>query len=104
MARHGGAFDIVDLRTLFPFDEAAISAAVRETNRVVVVTEEGDHTSFGRHLHSWIFEHHFEDLDLPAAFISAKGVPAVPYNGPEEKAFYPTAKDVEAVLTRFATA
>ena len=102
--QHGGAFDIVDLRTLFPFDEATISAAISETNRVVVVTEEGDHTSFGRHIHSWIVEHHFEDLDMPAAFISAKGVPAAPYFGAEEEAFYPTAKDIEAVLTRFATA
>lgn len=103
-ARHGSAFDIVDLRTLFPFDEATISAAIQEANRVVVVTEEGDHTNFGRHIHSWIVEHHFEDLDQPAAFIRAKGVPAAPYFGAEEEVFYPTAKDVEAVLERFATA
>jgi 2-oxoisovalerate dehydrogenase E1 component len=102
--QHGGAFDIIDLRTLFPFDEATISAAVSEANRVVVVTEEGDHTNFGRHIHSWIVERHFEELDLPAAFICAKGVPAAPYFGAEEEVFYPTAKDVEAVLTRFATA
>jgi len=103
-ARHGSAFDIVDLRTLFPFDEATISAAVQEANRVVVVTEEGDHTNFGRHIHSWIVERHFEDLDMPAAFVSAKCVPAAPYFGAEEEAFYPTAKDIEAVLERFATA
>ena len=103
-AQHGAAFDIVDLRTLFPFDEAAISAAVSAANRVVVVTEEGDHTSFGRHIHSWIVQHHFEELDMPAAFICAKGVPSAPYFGAEEEAFYPTAKDIEAVLARFATA
>ncbi len=103
-ARHGSTFDIIDLRTLFPFDEATISAAVQEANRVVVVTEEGDHTNFGRHIHSWIVERHFEDLDMPAAFISAKCAPAAPYFGAEEEAFYPTAKDVQAVLERFATA
>ena len=104
VAQHGGAFDIIDLRTLFPFDEATVSAAISEANRVVVVTEEGDHTSFGRHIHSWIMQNHFEDLDMPAPFICAKGVPAAPYFSAEEAAYYPTSKDVEAVLTRFATA
>lgn len=104
VAQHGGAFDIVDLRTLMPFDEETISAAVREANRVVVVTEEPDYTTFGRHVHSWILQHHFDDMDLPAAFICGKGnIPSVPYNGPEEMAFYPTSKDIEEVLIRFAT-
>lgn len=103
-AQSGGAFEIVDLRTLYPFDEEAISTSIRSSNRVVVVTEEGDHTSFGRHVHSWIMERHFEDMDMPAAFISSKAVPSVPYNAFEEEAFYPTSKDIEAVLKRFATA
>src|SRR5205823_5592241 len=34
------AIEIVDLRTLTPFDEEAVAAAVREANRVMVVTEE----------------------------------------------------------------
>jgi 2-oxoisovalerate dehydrogenase E1 component len=105
VAQYGGAFDIVDLRTLVPFDEETISAAVKEANRVVVVTEEPDYTSFGRHVHSWILQHHFYEMDLPAAFISGKGnVPSVPYNSPEEMAFYATSKDIEQVLIEFATA
>jgi 2-oxoisovalerate dehydrogenase E1 component len=103
-ARHGSTFEIIDLRTLFPFDEATISAAIQEANRVVVVTEEGDHTNFGRHIHSWIAQHHFEDLDQPVAYIGAQCIPAAPYFGAEETAFYPTSKDIEAVLERFATA
>ena len=40
----------------------------------------------------------FRTWDLPAAFISGKGgVPSVPYNPAEEMAFYPTARDIEAV-------
>jgi pyruvate/2-oxoglutarate/acetoin dehydrogenase E1 component len=105
VAQHGGAFEIVDLRTLMPFDEETISAVVREANRVVVVTEEPDYTTFGRHIHSWIVQHHFDDMDLPPAFICGKGnIPSVPYNGPEEMAFYPTSKDIEAALVNFATA
>ncbi|HLI07469.1 MAG TPA: thiamine pyrophosphate-dependent enzyme [Ktedonobacteraceae bacterium] len=91
----GGAIDVVDLRTLIPFDEETIKAAVHEANRVIVVTEEADFTSFGRHIHSWIVQNCFYDLDATPALISAVAAPAAPYNAPEEEAFYPTARDIE---------
>lgn len=91
----GGAIEIVDLRTLAPFDEEAVAAAVREANRVIVVTEEIDLTSYGRHVHSWIVEHCFYDLDGTPAFISAVQAPPAPYNAVEETAFYPTARTIE---------
>ncbi len=98
VARSGGAIEIVDLRSLSPFDEQAVVEAVREANRVIVVTEESDLTSFGRHVHSWIVEHCFYDLDGTPAFISALPAPAAPYNGIEETAFFPTAKTIEAKI------
>jgi len=93
--RDGGAIEVVDLRTLAPFDEEAVAAAVHEANRVIVVTEEYDLTSFGRHLHSWIVQNCFYDLDCTPAFISALPAPAAPYDGPEETAFFPTSKTIE---------
>ncbi len=98
--REGGAIEIVDLRTLMPFDQEAVAAAVAEANRVLVVTEEVDATSFGRHVHSWIVENCFYDLDGTPIFISALPAPAAPYNAPEEIAFYPSAKTIEASITR----
>lgn len=93
--REGGAIEVVDLRTLAPFDEEAVAAAVREANRVIVATEEADLNSFGRHVHSWIVEHCFYDLDGTPAFISAVPAPAAPYNAAEETAFYPSARPIE---------
>ncbi len=93
--REGGAIEVVDLRTLIPFDQETILAAVREANRVIVVTEETDHTSFGRHIHSWIVEHCFYDLDGSPLYISAVAAPPAPYNAPEETAFYPSTKLIE---------
>lgn len=94
--RQGGAIEIVDLRTLAPFDEEAIKDAVHEANRVMVVTEEDDLTSFGRHLHSWVVQNCFYDLDCTPALIAALPAPPAPYNAPEETAFYPTASTIEA--------
>ncbi|WIG61589.1 MAG: alpha-ketoacid dehydrogenase subunit alpha/beta [Ktedonobacterales bacterium] len=98
----GGAVDVIDLRTLMPFDAETIRQSVLETNRAIVVTEEADLTSFGRHIHSWIAQNFFWKLDNAPVYISAIAAPAAPYNGPEETAFYPTADDVVKALEQFA--
>ena len=98
LKRAGGAIEIVDLRTLAPFDEEAIRAAVKEANRVIVVTEETDHTNFGRHIHSWIVQNCFYDLDCTPAFVSAIAAPAAPYNGIEETVFFPSATHIEKTI------
>src|SRR5215471_2963455 len=92
---NNGSIEIVDLRTLAPFDQESVLAAVRDANRVIVVTEESDLTSFGRHIHSWIVQNCFYDLDTTPAFISALAAPAAPYNAPEETAFFPTSQAIE---------
>jgi pyruvate/2-oxoglutarate/acetoin dehydrogenase E1 component len=99
---HGGAVDVIDLRTLMPFDAEAIRASVLETNRAIVVTEEPDLTSFGRYIHSWIAQNCFWKLDNAPVLISSIAAPPAPYNGPEETAFYPTADDVVRALEGFA--
>src|SRR3989440_5747621 len=55
--REGLSIEVVDLRTLMPFDTEAIAASVKAANRVIVVTEESDLTGFGRYIHSWIVQH-----------------------------------------------
>lgn len=89
------AIDVVDIRTLMPFDQEAVREAVQESNRVIVVTEETDHTSFGRYLHSWIVEHCFYELDGTPVLISALAAPPAPYSAAEEIAFYPSASMIE---------
>jgi 2-oxoisovalerate dehydrogenase E1 component len=94
--------ELVDLRTLSPWDDQAVANSVRRTNRAIVVTEEPDLTSFGRHVHSWIAQQLFFDLDNAPVFLSAIAAPPAPYNGPEESAFYPTAADIQRALERLA--
>lgn len=98
----GGAVDVIDLRTLMPFDTEAIRASVKETNRAIVVTEESDLTSFGRHIHSWISENFFWDLDTAPVLVTAIAAPAAPYDAPEETRFYPTADHIYTTLERFS--
>lgn len=99
---HNASVDVIDLRTLMPFDSEAITKSVRETNRAIVVTEEPDFTSFGRHIHSWIAQNFFWDMDNAPVLISSVAAPPAPYDAPEETAFYPSAEDIEKALDRFA--
>lgn len=101
-ANDGAAVDVIDLRTLMPFDEEAIRQSVLATNRAIVVTEEADFTNFGRHIHSWIAQNCFWRLDNAPLLISSVAAPPAPYNAPEETAFYPTADDVVKALEQFA--
>ncbi|MFI5271550.1 MAG: thiamine pyrophosphate-dependent enzyme [Ktedonobacterales bacterium] len=98
----GGAVDLIDLRTLMPFDEEAIRASVLQTNRAIVVSEEPDLTSFGRHIHSWIAQNFFWKLDAEPVYVSAIAAPSAPYNGPEEMCFFPSADNVLAALEHLA--
>lgn len=101
LAEHPGqSVEIVDLRTLMPLDEEAIAAAVREANRVIVVTEEADLAPFARHVHSWITQKLFWELDSTPEVIAALPGPAAPYNAPEELAFYPTSQHIYQAITR----
>lgn len=96
--REGGAVEVVDLRTLIPFDKEAIASAVKAANHVIVVTEEPDVSSFGRLVHSWIVQNCFYDLDSTPAFLSAIAAHAAPYSDAEESAFYPSARTIEAKI------
>jgi len=97
-AHEGALVEVIDLRTLMPFDEEAIRQSVARTNRVIVATEEVDLTSFGRHLYAWITQHLFWDLDNPPILLSAVAAPAAPYNEGEESEFFPKADDIQRAL------
>src|SRR5579859_6176545 len=99
----GGSVEVIDLRTLMPFDEEAIRASITATNRAIVVTEEPDMPGLGRHIHSWIAQNFFWSLDNAPVLVTAVAAPAAPYNAHEETAFYPTAEHVQRALEQMAT-
>lgn len=87
-----GRIEILDLRTLSPFDEEAVLIAVRKCNRCLVVTEEIASGSFAQALAGWITENCFESLDAPVRTIGSVCVPAVPLNSTLEAEMLPNAE------------
>jgi 2-oxoisovalerate dehydrogenase E1 component len=63
--------EILDLRTLNPYDWEAIAESVRKTNRVIVAHEDMLSWGYGAEIASRIADELFDDLDAPVRRIGA---------------------------------
>ncbi len=90
--------EIVDLRTLYPLDEATIFKSVRKAKKCLVVTEEPVNNSFARSLAGRIQEACFRDLDAPVMVIGSENLPAIPLNSTLEQTMIPNAEKVKVKL------
>jgi 2-oxoisovalerate dehydrogenase E1 component len=90
--------EIVDLRTLYPLDEALIFERIKLHGRCLIVIEEQQNNSFAEALAGRITKNCFQWLDAPVEVIGALNVPAIPMNIHLEKAVLPEADKVLVVL------
>ena len=97
----GVSVEILDLRTLIPWDKRAVLESVRKTSKVVVLHEDTHTGGFGGEIAATIAEEAFEDLDAPVKRISAPDTP-VPFSPALEKAFIPQVADVVAGVRELA--
>jgi len=65
MAKEGVEAEVIDLRTLQPFDKPALFASLEKTNRVVIVHEDVKTLGIGAELSAVIMEERFDRLDAP---------------------------------------
>ena len=93
-----GRVEVLDLRTLYPLDEAAMFTVAKRHGRVLVITEEPVHNTFAQSLAARIGEHCFEWLDAPVRTIGAVNMPAVPLNAVLEQAMIPSVEQVAAAM------
>ncbi len=96
--QYKGRIEILDLRTLFPLDEALIFETVKKHGRCLVVTEEAVNPSFAQSLAGRIQESCFEYLDAPVRTIGAVNMPAIPLNEVLERTMVPSIEKVGEAL------
>jgi 2-oxoisovalerate dehydrogenase E1 component beta subunit len=98
----GVSVEIVDLRTLIPWDREAVLESVRKCSKVLVLHEDTRTGGFGAEIAATIADEAFEDLDAPVKRIAAPDAP-VPFSPSLEKAFIPQVDDVVAGLRELAS-
>jgi 2-oxoisovalerate dehydrogenase E1 component beta subunit len=89
----GVSVEILDLRTVMPWDKAAVLESVRKTSKLLVLHEDTHTGGFGAEIVASVAEEAFEDLDAPIRRITAPDCP-VPFSPPLEKAYIPQVEDV----------
>jgi 2-oxoisovalerate dehydrogenase E1 component beta subunit len=101
LAKEDVSVEIVDLRSVLPWDREAVLESVRKTSKVLVLHEDTRTGGFGAEIAATIAEKAFESLDAPVKRIAAPDAP-VPYSPPLEKAYIPQVDTVAAGLRELA--
>jgi pyruvate/2-oxoglutarate/acetoin dehydrogenase E1 component len=97
----GVSVEILDLRTLVPWDKEAVLRSVEKTSKALVLHEDTRTGGFGAEIAATIAEEGFEMLDAPVKRIAAPDTP-VPFSPALEKEFIPQVEDVAAGLRDLA--
>jgi len=98
---HGINVELLDLRTLNPYDWEAIANSVRKTNRVLVAYEDALSWGYGAEIAARIADELFEDLDAPVRRIAAKDT-FVPYQPALEDLTLPQVGDIYKAMADLA--
>jgi len=93
--------EVVDLRTVYPYDEEAVLRSIEKTSRAIVLSESYRFAGIGAEVAATIAEKAFEHLDAPVERLSPPNLP-VPFSPPLEDAFLPQVADIEAAVDRLS--
>jgi pyruvate dehydrogenase E1 component beta subunit len=101
LEKAGISAEIIDLRTLRPFDTATVAASVKKTNRIVSVEEGWPFAGIGAEIAAIVMEECFDWLDAPLKRVTGKDVP-LPYAANLERLALPQVEDIVAAAREVA--
>lgn len=93
----GAAVEIIDLRTIVPWDKPTVLNSVRQSSKCLVVHEDIGFGGFGAEIVATIADDCFMDLDAPVQRVTAPAVP-VPYSPVLMAGVVPTVERIQATM------
>lgn len=90
--------EIIDLRTLLPWDESLVMERVHAHHRALVLTEEPSTNTFAQAVAGKIQSECFRSLDAPVRVFGSEDTPAIPLNKTLEATLLPNADKVRAAM------
>jgi pyruvate dehydrogenase E1 component subunit beta len=97
----GISVEVIDLRSLRPFDAATVAASVKKTGRIVSVEEGWSFAGIGAEIAAIVLEECFDWLDAPPKRVAGKDVP-LPYAANLERLALPQVEDIVAAAREVA--
>jgi 2-oxoisovalerate dehydrogenase E1 component beta subunit len=102
LEKEGISAEVVDLRTLWPYDWELISSSIRKTRRAIFVNEDTEVTNFGEHLLRRTVDELFYDLEARPRLVAGAFVPGIGLADPLEMASVPQVATVMQAIREVA--
>ena len=102
LAEEGIETEVIDLRTLAPYDWPAIKTSIQKCGRVLFLNEDTEVTNFGEHLLRRTVEELFYELEAPPKLLAGAHVPGIGLADALERASVPQVEQVVATLRELA--
>jgi 2-oxoisovalerate dehydrogenase E1 component beta subunit len=102
-AEQGIDFDVFDLRTIYPYDWAAIRSSVEKTGRVLFVNEDTEISNFGEHLVRRTCDELFYSLKVRPRVLAGKHIPGIGICPTLEDVSVPQANHIKKEMLELAT-
>jgi 2-oxoisovalerate dehydrogenase E1 component len=99
---HGISVEVIDLRSLNPYDWTAIAESVKKTNKALVVHEDMESWGYGAEIAARISSELFEHLDAPVRRLAALDT-FVAYSPPLEEEILPQVDDIASGILDLAS-
>lgn len=93
-----GRIEIIDLRSISPWDKELVFNSVSTHGKCLLVTEEPIGCSFARGIAGDIQDACFKSLDAPVRTIGSEDIPAIPLNSTLEETMIPNANKVKEAI------
>ena len=93
LEKEGISAEVIDPRSLVPFDWDTVKASVEKTGRVVIVEESPKHSGIGAEIAATLAEEYSEYLIAPIKRVAAPNTPA-PFSPPMEKFYVPSVNKI----------
>ena len=94
LREEGISVEVIDMRTLWPYDWAMISESIKKTKRVIFVNEDTEVTNFGEHLLRRTIEEHFYELHARPRLLAGAFIPGIGLADNLESASVPQMNDI----------
>ena len=98
----GLSVEVIDLRTVAPWDRETVLASVEKTGKVLIVYEDNLTGGFGAEVAATIAQDGFDSLDGPVTRIASPDVPLAPFAGPLEEYLLPTPEKITTAIRDLA--
>ena len=89
----GISSDVIDLRTIMPWDKASVLSSIKKTNRCLIVHEDALTAGFGAEIAAVLASEGFSYLDAPVERIAMPDIP-LPHNVPLMESVVPNAERI----------